>query len=64
MGSSDENDDDDSSTGLKHDAKGFVVINKDGGKRPKLLAPPGAVFEELADGSTALVLPAGSRLKL
>ena len=70
MLSSDSSDDGDSSDGedssstVKHDAKGFVVINKDGGKRPKLVAPEGAVFEELADGSTALVLPAGSRLKL
>eukprot|EP01043_Picozoa_sp_COSAG02_P069368 COSAG02_NODE_11855_length_1642_cov_1.685677_1_plen_504_part_10 len=46
----------------KFDARGFPV--RKSSRNPKQAAPPGCVFDELADGSTALVLPAGSRLKL
>ena len=60
-GSSDEDDNAD-----RFDARGVRLRPMAGARarRPRPAAPASAAFETLADGSTALVLPAGARLRL
>jgi hypothetical protein len=60
--SADELESSDDESAVKFDAKGFPVHRPN--RRAKQAAPDGCGFEQLSDGSTALVLRAGCRLKL